>query len=74
MTNGNESKKPASGPKAKEKQDPTEEDQAQKEGIQGKGNKRAGRQGVGKKKGEFQPLKLMKMLDKLLRNKQALPF
>lgn len=74
MTNGNESKEPASGPKPKEKQDPTEEDQAQKEGIQGKGNERADRQGAGKKKGEFQPFKLTKMLDKLLRNKQALPF
>lgn len=74
MTNGNESKEPASGPKSKEKQDPTEEDQAQKEGIWGKGNERAGRQGAGKKKGEFQPFKLTKMLDKLLRNKQALPF
>ena len=54
MTNGNQSKKPTSGPKG--------------EAGSNRGTRRREEQG------EFQPFKLLKILDKLFRNRQALPF
>lgn len=48
----------------KEKWDPTEEDQIQNKEMWG----RATVGHIRKNEGEFQPYKLMKMLDKLLRN------
>ena len=57
----------------KERQDPTERmahrkkvyEERQQKGMQTRSSE---------EQGQFQPFKLLKMLDKLFRNKQALPF
>ena len=57
----------------KERQDPTERTAHRKKGYEER-HQKGMQTRSSEEQGQFQPFKLLKMLDKLFRNKQALPF
>ena len=71
MTNGNQSKKPTSGPKGEA--GPNRGGWSTERRGKRKGKKKGMQTRRREEQGEFQPFKLLKILDKLFRNRQALP-